>query len=272
MIRVLVLTTAAGLGVCVLCLSIAMAIGGSGLMQHGWSFPHGVHVDVDGHHGRGDYGGPTTTKDLTWDGSTSLDIDAPADVRYVQAAGPAKLTVTGPAGAVDALSVSGGDVDYDGPNHGPRLQITLTAPNVDRFELDGDSNLTIENFDQDSLEIDMDGHAAAKVQGKARKVDLSLSGRGDADLGQLAAQDARVDISGSGSAILAPKGATEVDISGSGEVTLNGRPASLRSDISGSGRIIQNDAPPTAATPAASPAPAATAAPQAPARTRRHAK
>jgi hypothetical protein len=250
MIRVLVLTTAAGLGVCVLCLSIAMAIGGPQMMQDGWSFPHHWHADIDSHRHGDDFSGPTTTRELAWDGATSLDVDAPADIRYVQAAGPAKLTVTGPASAVNDISVRGGDVDYDAPRHGPRLQITLSAPNVNRFNLDGDSSLSVENFDQDRLEIDMDGHAVAKAQGKARSVDLSVSGRGDADLGQLAVQDARVDLSGSGSANVAAKGAAEVDISGSGEVTLIGRPATLRSDISGSGRIIQNDTAPAAATPA----------------------
>ncbi|HEX7760330.1 MAG TPA: DUF2807 domain-containing protein, partial [Caulobacteraceae bacterium] len=241
MIRVLVLTTAAGLGVCVLCLSIAMAIGGSGLLEHGWSFPHGVHVDVEGHHRHGDDGGPTTTRELTWDGATSLEVDAPADIRYTQAPGPAKITVTGPAGAVNDLSVSGGSIDYDGPRHGPRLLIVMSAPSVDRFELDGDSQLTVQNYDQDRLKIDIDGHANANVQGKARAIDLTLSGRGDADLSQVAAQEARVDISGSGSAKVAPKASAEIDISGSGEVNLMGHPAIVHSDVSGSGRIIQSD-------------------------------
>ncbi len=263
MIRVLILITAAGFGVCIFCLSIAAAIGGNDMAQHGWSFPHGWHVNVDDdRHHRGDFGGPTTTRELTWDGATSLEIDAPADVRYTQAPGPAKITVTGPSGAVNNLSVSGGSLDYDGSSHGPRLLIVMSAPNINRFELDGDSQLTIQNYDQDRLEIDIDGHASANAQGKARAIDLNLSGHGDADLSQVVAQEARVDISGSGGAKLAPKASAEIDISGSGEVNLMGHPAIVHSDISGSGHIIQSDAAaastpaPPPPTPPVTPAPA----------------
>ncbi len=272
MIRVLVLISAVGFGVCVVCLTIAAALGGRDMAEHGWTFPHGWHIDIDDHHHHRDidFGGPTTTRELTWDGATSLDVDAPADVRYTQAPGPAKITVVGPAGAVNAVSVSSGSIDYDGPGHGPRLLITMSAPNLNRFVLDGDSRLTVLNYDQDRLDIDIDGHASANVQGKARAIELTLSGRGDADLGQVAAQDAKVDISGSGSATLAPKASADIDISGSGDVTLVGHPASLRSDVSGRGRILLTDATITTApsAPASPPAPAAPAAPKAPAHKR----
>lgn len=259
MIRVLFLITAAGLGVCIFCLSIAAAISGKDMAEHGWAFPHGWRVNVEGHHRRdADFGGPTTTRELTWDGATSLDVDAPADIRYTQAPGPAKITVTGPAGAVNQITVSGGGIDYDGPEHGPRLAIVLSAPNVNRFELDGDSRLTIQNYDQDRLEVDIDGHAGVNAQGKARAIDLTLSGHGDADFTQLAAQDAKVDISGSGSATVAPKASAEIDISGSGEVNLLGHPAVVHSEVTGSGRVIQSDT--------VAPAPAAPAIPAAPAK------
>lgn len=257
MIRVLILITAAGFGVCVFCLSIAAAIGGSDMAEHGWNFPHGWHVSADGHHRRdSDFSGPAVTKQLAWDGSTGLEIDAPADVTYTQAPGPAKVTVTGPAAALDQISIAGGTLDYDGPDHGPRLQIVMSAPNVSRFELDGDSRLTVQNYDQDRLEIDLDGRANANVQGKARAVELTMSGRGDADLGKVAAEEARVEISGSGAATVAPKASADIDISGSGDVTLIGHPANVHSEITGSGRITQSDTPPAAA-PAATPAPKA---------------
>ncbi|MGA0602677.1 GIN domain-containing protein [Caulobacter sp. KR2-114] len=269
MIRVLFLTTAAGIGVCILCLSIAMAIGGSDMVRNGgWKLGPHVHVDLDGHHGDtdddDDVGGPTTTRDLAWDGATRLEIDAPADVTYTQAPGPAKLTVTGPRGAVGQVSVSHGAIDYDGPDRGPRLQIVLTAPDVESFSLDGDSHLSIRNYDRGSLKLEMDGRADADAQGKAGQVDVEMSGHGKANLGRLAAQDAHVEISGSGSASLSPKDSADIEISGSGDVTLYGHTARVKSELTGSGEVHTDAGPPPAPAPADSAAPAVSAAPAKP--------
>ena len=50
-----------------------------------------------------------------------------------------------------------------------------------------------------------------------------------------------MDIDGSGEATLAPTGAANINISGSGDVTLLTRPAKLESTVSGSGSIRQKD-------------------------------
>lgn len=281
MIRVLFLTTAAGIGVCILCLSIAMAIGGSDMVRSGgWRLGPHVHVDLDGRHHHGDdndddddnLGGPTTSRDLAWDGSTRLEVEAPADVVYTQGPGPAKITVTGPRGAVDKVSVSHGSIDYDGSDDGPRLQIVMTAPNIESFNLDGDTRLTVKGYDRDRLKLEMDGSADATFAGKARNVDVSLSGSGKADLGQLAADAAHVEISGSGSAALSPKDSADIEITGSGDVALYGHTARVHSEVTGSGEVRSESGPaPVAATPAASPAPAASAAPAKPAHTAKQA-
>lgn len=269
MIRVLFLTTAAGIGVCILCLSIAMAIGGSDIVRDGgWRVGPHVHVDLDGHHhdrdDDEDLGGPTTTRDLAWDGSTRLEIDAPADVTYTQGTGPAKVSVTGPRGAVDRVSVAHGSIDYDADD-GPRLQIAITAPDIESFNLDGDARLTVKNYDHDALKLEMDGSSDVTVAGKAQNVDVDLSGSGKADLGQLAAQAARVEISGSGSASLSPRDSADIEISGSGDVTLYGHPARVRSEVTGSGEVRTESGPAPAPTPAtAAASPAASAAPAKP--------
>ena len=282
MIRVLFLTTAAGIGVCILCLSIAMAIGGSDMVRSGgWRLGPHVHVDLDGRHHHGDdnddddtLGGPTTSRDLAWDGSTRLEIEAPADVVYTQAPGPAKITVTGPRGAVDKVSVSHGSIDYDGSDDGPRLQIVMTAPDIESFNLDGDTRLTVKSYDRDRLKLEMDGSADATVAGKARNVDASLSGSGKADLGQLIANDAHVEISGSGVASLSPKDSADIEITGSGDVTLYGHPARVHSEVTGSGEVRSESgpAPVASAAPAAPAAPAASAAPAKPAHTAKQAQ
>lgn len=68
---------------------------------------------------------------------------------------------------------------------------------------------------------------------------VDISGDGTADLGKLAAQEARVDISGDGRTTIAPTDTADVDISGDGQVILASHPATVHSDVSGDGRIVQ---------------------------------
>jgi hypothetical protein len=110
---------------------------------------------------------------------------------------------------------------------------------VKRFSLEGDESLTIAGLDQDELDLDISGHGDVKAAGTARSARVDISGNGDVDLAKLTARDADVDINGAGRATLAPTGAANLHISGSGEIDLLSRPASLSSDVSGSGRIVQ---------------------------------
>ena len=103
MIRTLLMIAVAGFLVSAVTLSVAVAITGPEAIVHGaWSFgPHGWgwrhhYREVD--ESRDD--GPETSRDIAWTGGDHLVVSVPADVQYTQADGPAKLTVSGPAGAL----------------------------------------------------------------------------------------------------------------------------------------------------------------------------
>jgi hypothetical protein len=115
----------------------------------------------------------------------------------------------------------------------------MSAPGVRRFSLEGDESLAIAGLDQDELDVDIAGHGEVSAKGRAKTTRIDISGDGDVDLGKLDARDADVDINGSGRAQVAPTGSATLHISGSGEIDLLSRPASVSSDVSGSGRIVQ---------------------------------
>ncbi|HUO12976.1 MAG TPA: DUF2807 domain-containing protein [Caulobacteraceae bacterium] len=183
------------------------------------------------------------TRDLAWSGADALDVDAPADVQFTQSAGPAKLTVSGPAELVDRVELSGSHLQLSDDSFGNgRLSVVLSAPNVRRFSISGDGSLAIAGYDQDELDVDVSGRGDVTAKGKARAARIDISGDGDVNLGALAVQQADADISGSGRASLAPSSAADLRISGSGEVDLLTHPAKLTSDVSGSGRIVEGAA------------------------------
>ncbi len=260
MTRTLILIAGVSFLMAVICLGSATALGGRDLAQHGWTMRggtfHGLHFtiddDRDGRTGVGwdnraniDGGGPAETREIAWSGGQSLDIEVPADVRFTQSSGPAKLIITGPKGTVDQLQLSGADLEFaQTPGAPQRVTITMTAPDVRHFTLEGDGGLSIAGFDQDKLDLELNGDNQATVQGRARALSLDISGTGKADLGALAVEQASVQIEGSGRATIAPSQKADLEISGDGEIDLTSHPADMHSEVSGSGRIVQG--PPAA--------------------------
>jgi hypothetical protein len=261
MIRVLLMIAGAGFVLSVVTIATAVAIGGPEAIARGAWGDYGWHGrdwdrDSDDRHARSnrtDLSGPETTRELAWTGGDSLELDVPAELTYTQAPGPAKLVITGPRGAVERVEVEGGRIGLERGRlrHG-RLYITMTAPDVSRFELNGSDRLIIRNYRQDRLTLTLSGDAEVEASGETQTMNLGISGRGEADLGQLRTREANVEISGSGDARIAPTEAADLEISGAGDVTLLTRPARLESDISGSGSIHQEGGarPPSEGAPA----------------------
>jgi hypothetical protein len=261
MIRTLVLVAIVGFVLSIGCIGASFAIAGGPFAIRDWAMVHSGDWDWDwdDHHRGGHHnpdrdrdhmsldddadGGASVTRDFTWSGGDRLQVDAPADIVFTQ--GPtAKLTIQGPKAMVDHLSVREGRIALDGGAYeGGRLKVVMTAPKVRRFDLSGAQNLVVEGYAQDRLVLDISGDARVSAKGRAPTVMLDIAGSGDADLAELAIDDAQIDISGSGTAKLGPKTSARVDVSGNGEVTLTTKPVKLTTDISGSGRVTQPGVP-----------------------------
>lgn len=244
MTRTLLLIAGVGFVVAVVCFGGMAALGGRDLAAHGWTW-HGGRITIDndfkvGDAGRSDGGGPAETREIAWNGGESLEFDLPADVQFTQAAGPGKVTITGPKGTVDRITLSGSHLGFeDEPSNAQRVTVVMTAPNVRHFSIEGDGSIAIAGFNQDDLDLEISGDGRIKAEGHARAVKLDISGDGDADLGRLATERAQVEIEGSGRTTIAPTSSADLNISGDGEIDLVSRPASMHSDVSGSGRIVQ---------------------------------
>ncbi|MFI4975569.1 MAG: GIN domain-containing protein [Caulobacterales bacterium] len=182
--------------------------------------------------------GPRTSRAFAWTGGDTLSVAVPAEVEFSQSPDVA-LSITGPSGALDHIVVEGGEIRYDRwVRNAGRLRIVLSAPDVMRFAVMGSVDVKIAGYRQERLKIRIAGRGNVIAEGEARTAEIVIAGKGDVDLGKVAGEQVKVEIAGSGAAIVAPTRAVEVGIAGSGVVTLLTNPPTVRTRIAGSGRIV----------------------------------
>jgi hypothetical protein len=175
-------------------------------------------------------------RELPWPGGESLTVEVPANVRFVQTPGPAKVVVTGPNRSVKDFAVDGGVLSDKRWRTGKPVDVVVYAPKITHFSLKGGDKLIVENFDQPDLTIEATGRAEVKASGRAGLVRLRLQGFGWADLSALSAAEADVNVSGGRHAIVAARDRARV--SGNGSVVFVGKPAELQLSLGDSGRVF----------------------------------
>ena len=243
MIRNLLIIMGVGLILAVVGIGGALAVGGPTVLKDGWSV--GWH-EAGGdwvrfsHDGDRSSGGPQGRRALEWTGGDRLVVTAPVDVVFTQ--GPtASVSAEGPQDKIDALRLEGGRLFLiDEPNFRgwrDRVVVTITAPDVSVFEIEGSQTLTLRDLDLPELRLSVSGSGDVEAEGRAQRVAVEVSGSGRADLTALTVVDAEVEVSGSGEVDVGPTGRAVIALSGSGDVDLTRRPASVQSTVSGSGDV-----------------------------------
>jgi len=256
MIRTLFIIAGGALVLCLACLGGAAALGGRDLAANDWTWVVGERQgDNENLHFERGQASPNVTRTVAWTGGQALTIDVPADVTYVQGDKPG-VVISGPKTAVDRVRLVDGRLtldDDDAPERGyirvghgniriwsetELLKITVTAPSVNSFHVEGSGDLRVEGYNQPTLGLLLDGSGDVEVAGRAGKLELRSNASGDADLESLDVNDANIDTTGSGEVRVGPTGAVEVALAGSGDVHLTRRAASVHQDVTGSGELI----------------------------------
>ena len=261
MIRTLITIAFASFILAMACLAGAAALGGRDIAENGWTIPSEWQyriTDRDGH-GRLERvrSSERVTREIAWDGGESLMLDLPLDVTYIQG-DESRVVIEGPKDYAERITLDGGRFGLAGDVHldnsdvtidlngvrvldaGERIRITVTAPSVKTFAVNGSGDLDIRGYDQPELTVRVQGSGDVTGSGRSDAVKLDIVGSGSIDLADIEARDAQVTTSGSGDATIAASGAVKVAVAGSGGVSLRAKPASLASEISGSGDVDQD--------------------------------
>eukprot|EP01037_Dinobryon_pediforme_P001661 gene1661-1691_t len=125
--------------------------------------------------------------------------------------GAATVTVTTPM--IDQLNMAGsGTMSSD--------RLTGNAVGV---TIGGSGHVVTARIETARLDLSVMGSGSFTGSGHAGKLDLSLAGSGEVDLAQLKADEAAIDVAGSGTADLASDGPVTGTVAGSGTITVHGK-------------------------------------------------
>ncbi len=118
-----------------------------------------------------------------------------------------------------------------------QVRVEVTTPRLERLEIGGSSDVTLESINSPVLIILLSGSGDVEGQGQVDRLEILAEGSGGFRLKDLKAKDARVKISGSADAEVHATRSLKVDIDGAGEVIYYGHPARVEKTITGAGDV-----------------------------------
>jgi hypothetical protein len=208
--------------------------------------------------------GPTTTDEREIDDVSAVDLRTGGDLTITTGSGPL-LRITAGADVLDELTSETRDGVLVLGAAGPRLggygdvRYELAVPALAGVRVSGSGDVRVDEIDGKRLDLvvsgsgsvtaesvtlvdltaDISGSGSVRLAGTADQQDVRISGSGDYAAADLATEQTRVVISGSGNADVAADDTLVAEVSGSGHVTYAGD-AEVTSRVSGSGSVEES--------------------------------
>ena len=225
----------AGLGIGVVSLSLAWAVGGREL-RHTLAERDFAWHSCDA--GKAAAAGPE--RRLPWTGEDTISLALPLPVHLVPGTAD-QVVLRGAPETIAHLELKGGRLRADCRNLPGRQTVTVELPSraLRNVRLSGSATASIGPLDQPALALTVSGSGQVQASGTVERMTLTIRGSGDIRLNDLAMTRLTTRIAGSGNLEAGPKEEADITIAGSGNVKLLRRPATLNTRIAGSGRITQ---------------------------------
>ncbi len=118
------------------------------------------------------------------------------------------------------------------------LTYHVTVAELDSLELDGLSNITVDNLNGEALTVNLDGAGSITVSGEVDRQTVEINGAGKYDAANLKSREAVVTHSGAGLAVVQVSDQLDATLNGIGTVEYIGDPQ-VTKDVSGLGSVRQ---------------------------------
>jgi hypothetical protein len=107
--------------------------------------------------------------------------------------------------------------------------------------LEGGNDVHIAGFAGGDTKIEASGAANIEASGHLEHLSVRLAGAGNADLGNLVVDEAKVTVDGVGNVVVNPRHALDATMNGVGSIFYTGNPTRVSTRMNGFGTISQRD-------------------------------
>jgi hypothetical protein len=123
----------------------------------------------------------------------------------------------------------------------PRINLTISLPKLTSLNLKGGNSVRITGYNGGKSRLRMEGAVELTAAGQLEELVVHMSGAGQADLGELIANDASVTVDGVGNVVVHSKDSLRATMNGVGSILYQGSPHKVNTTLNGVGRIGQRD-------------------------------
>jgi hypothetical protein len=186
--------------------------------------------------------GDLTSSERTVEGFNQIQLATSGDVQ-VDITGTESLVIEAEENilellttdVVDGVLVLGSDTPFSSSRG---ITYTITAAALDGVEVSGSGDVEVDGVDSAAFIALITGSGSIRPSGRCTTLSVEISGSGTYDGIDLACSIGRVEVAGSGDAIVDVSDTLEATVSGSGRIEYHGDPQ-LSSNVVGSGDIEQ---------------------------------
>jgi hypothetical protein len=118
-----------------------------------------------------------------------------------------------------------------------RLRVSVTIPDLTSVALSGTGEMKIAGIANQSFAMSLPGTGQLYVTGSTSSLRVVVDGTGQISAKDLAARSAKVEVNGTGSAVLRVSESLEANVTGTGSIDVHGKPARVKKSVSGVGAI-----------------------------------
>ncbi len=118
------------------------------------------------------------------------------------------------------------------------IRVQVTMKEMDLAAIPGSGSIEISGLQAEQVKFELAGSGMIRADGQVDEMEVILTGSGNLECDELQSRSATVQLSGSGTVEVYAADELEVSISGSGVVSYNGDPETVRESVTGSGRLV----------------------------------
>ncbi len=119
------------------------------------------------------------------------------------------------------------------------INYTLTVKDLNALKVSESGDIQAEGISTDKLGVIISGAGDVEISGRADGQEIDISGTGDYQAKDLESKEAKVDVGGTGSAIVNASDELDAKVSGAGSVEYVGDPT-VNQDVSGTGEVSKH--------------------------------